>query len=231
MYITKIIEFSKYALALMLITAFALQFITYILCTNYKKTAENIHNSTKEIFRSLKLRFTNFTKLNIPLTDTTSFVEKYFYNKGGPFYIAQTLDHFSGYMLCTSLIIATSLYVNNFYSDTQIITFISIAVCFFVFRATLCNEKQMHLTISYTTDYLDNTLKHRLNPKPLRNSRMNKDISSDNMSLVKAEPINNNTSDNKIDTNNENTFVTSEKTYITEENTDVIDAILKEYFA
>ncbi len=233
MYI-KIIEISRYALPIMLGLAFALQFLTYILCTSYKKKAANIHNTNKELFRSIKLRYTNSAKLNIPLADTTSFVEKYFYGKGGPFRLAQGLDRFSGYMLCASLIATTALYVRSYSSITRMTAFMSMAICFYIFRAALSNDKQMQLAISYTTDYLDNTLKHRLSPEPLRNTRSNTEASNDNVCSSNVTAIRDNTVDNTGDnttkTSSKNSIKNSSETYI-EENSDIIDAVLQEFLA
>ncbi len=220
MYTDKIIEFSRYTLPIMLGLAFALQLWIFIFCTRYKKNALNMNNTNKELFRSIKLRYTNSTKLNIPLLDTNSFVEKYFYGKGGPFRLACNIDRFSGFLLCSALMTTIALYVRDYSSNARVTAFIGIAVCFYIFRAILSTEKQMHLAITYTTDYLENTLKHRINPEPLRSTRTLVETSKKNQ----AE-CNNTTATSKTTNNIANPHTS------TPADTDIIEAVLQEFLA
>lgn len=222
MYTDKIIEISNYALPIMLGLAFAFQLLTFILCTSYKKKAADIHNTNKELFRSIKLRYTNSVKLSIPLLDTNSYVEKYFYGKGGPFHLAYNLDRFSGFLLCTSLITTTALYVRNFASTTRLNAFIVVAISFYIFRAALSTEKQMQLTVSYTTDYLDNTLRHRLSPEPLRTTKVNTEAAADKAAINEDTYIAEKSASNKFsDMSNS----------AQEDSSDIIEAVLQEFLA
>lgn len=224
MHTEKIIEISRYALPIMLGLAFAFQLLIFILCTSYKKKAADIHNTNKELFRSIKLRYTNAVKLSIPLIDTNSNVEKYFYGKGGPFHLAYRLDRFSGFLLCTSLTATTALYVRDFVNTTKVISFIAIAVCFYIFRETLSNERQMQLTISYTTDYLDNTLRHRLTPEPLRKTNTNLNAETTDDRIIEN---NNELKSDKADTSKVMDISKSSS----KEKSDIIEAVLQEYLA
>lgn len=224
MYTDKIIEIARYALPIMLGLSFAFQLLTFMLCTSYKKKAADIHNSNKELFRSIKLRYTNSAKLNIPLMDTSSYVEKYFYGKGGPFHLAYSLDRFSGFLLCTSLATTTALYVLNFANTTTLTAFISIAVCFYIFRATLSTERQMKLAISYTTDYLDNTLRHRLTPEPLRKTNVNTITETADKKISEAI-------DTLMQDNADKNKVMDITKSPSNENSDIIEAVLQEFLA
>lgn len=238
---TEIINIIQRALSVMIALPFAFQLWTFILCSSYKNAAVNINTTNREIFRSIKLRYTNSAKLNIPLSDTDSFISKYFYGKGGPFRFISRIERTSGLLLCTALLATTALYARGYANVTRMVTIISASICFYVFRSTFSTAKQMELTIYFTRDYLDNTLKHRLTPSNLRTRNVKSD-SSDSKEIENVAPTSSSTSDNltiepaddkhtATKQSHTSTNIINISDELQNENSDIIEAVLQEYLA
>lgn len=241
---TEIINIMHRALSVMIALPFAFQLWTFILCSSYKNAAVNINTTNREIFRSIKLRYTNSAKLNIPLSDTDSFISKYFYGKGGPFRFVSCMERASGLLLCTALLATTALYVRGYADVTRMITIIATSICFYIFRSTLSTTKQMELAIYFTRDYLDNTLKHRLTPSNLR-ARNVKNDSSDSIETESMTSTGSNICGNinnkVIDSANVQHTATKHSQNTTNiinisdelqnENSHIIEAVLQEFLA
>jgi len=217
---------------------FALQLWCFIMCTGYKRAAMNIHSTNREIFRSIKLRYMNSAKLNIPLSDTQSFVTKYLYGQGGPFKFLNNMERLGTFVVSITLLISTALYCRNYMSLTRIIATLAVCICFYLFRNTFSLKEQMRLTVIFTHDYLDNTLNHRVSPEKLRNTRcendkqieriaatvtQNSDDALETVGVKKKQPvIKDATASTIIDRIDEKSFNT---------NTEIIEAVLREYLA
>ncbi len=160
-----IFEIIHYATNICVALPFAIEIFAYIICGSYKKAALDIHNTNKEIFRSIKLRYTNSAKLGIPLEDSRSFVHKYLYGAGGPFKMPSALDKISCLIYCTALLSTTALFLRNHIGLYRMIGVLAASFCFFIFRNAFSVARQMELTVEFSVDYLDNTLKHRLMPE------------------------------------------------------------------
>ena len=143
---------------------FAMQIFTYIICSSYKKSATDMHNTNKEIFRSMKLRYSNCAKLGIALEDTRSFVYKYLYGTEGPFRLPLAIDKLSCFIYCLALLSTTALFTRGHIDMHRMISVLAASFCFYIFRSGFSASKQMMFTVELAIDYLDNTLKHRLVP-------------------------------------------------------------------
>ncbi len=160
-----IFEIIHYSTNICVALPFAMQIFAYIICGSYKRAALDIHNTNKEIFRSIKLRYTNSAKLGIPLEDSRSFVYKYLYGAGGPFKMPSALDKISCLIYCGALLSTTALFLHDHIGLYRMIGVLAASFCFFIFRNAFSVARQMELTVEFSVDYLDNTLKHRLMPE------------------------------------------------------------------
>lgn len=216
---TYIIHLVQRTLTVMVAMPFAFQLWGFFLCSRYKNAASNIHSTNREIFRSIRLRYTNSAKLNIPLADTDSFIAKYFYGKGGPFRFVTGLERISAIFVCISLLGTTALYIRGCADITRMVAIISASICYYLFRMALSTSRQMELTLSFTKDYLDNTLKHRIAPEPMRHTKSD---ASATPVVEKVASINNTAV---------NADTTADEKIIDNDSSDIIEAVLREFLA
>ncbi len=214
---TELINMLHRTLSVMVGLPFAFQLWIFVLCTSYKRAAANIHTTNKEIFRSIKLRYTNSSKLNIPLSDTDSFVSKYFYGNGGPFKLVSRIERTSCILLCITLLSTTALYVRDLTDTSHMVAIIAASICFYIFRSALSTERQMSLTVAFTRDYLENTLKNHLNPDKFR-TRNNKNDTNDSSKIKDVVPSNSNITKDISET-------------IKNDDSEIIEAVLREFLA
>lgn len=210
---------------------YALQLWGFFVGNRYKNAARDIHTTNREIFRSIKLRYTNSARLNIPLSDTDSFISKYFYGKGGPFRHIANLERISAILCCLALLGTTALYVRGYAGITRMVAMIAATLCYYIFRCALSTEKSMELTLSFTKDYLNNTLKHRISPEPMRHVKGDAPATTADVENVapvkpdiaaeKAESLKAATDDKVIDITRT----------LNNENSDIIEAVLQEFLA
>lgn len=232
---TETIRILQKTLTIMAAFPFALQLWSFILSNRYKHAALNIQTTQKELLRSIKLRYTNFAKLGIPLLDTESFVSKYFYGNGGPFIAINRLERVSAIIQCASLLGTTAFYIRDYCDISRMIAFISASLCFYIFRLTLSSDKQMALAISFTIDYLDNTLKHRVSLEPLRNAKSDASTTS-NHNVEKVAQTDNIKAQTTANADITNTPLSNEKIIdisrsLINENSEIIEAVLQEFLA
>lgn len=224
---TDIIHMLKRILTVLAAMPFAFQLWGFFVCNRYKNAATNIQNTNREIFRSIRLRYTNSTKLNIPLSDTDSFVAKYFYGKGGPFRFVNGLERMGAIFCCMSLLGTTAMYIRGHADTTRIIAIIASTICYYLFRLALSTEKPMALTLSFTKDFLDNTLKHRLSPEPLRSTKSDTPATT---AVEKAASVNRQ-ADDKPDILPDIAQTSTDEKSAYNESSDIIEAVLQEFLA
>ena len=232
---TDTIRILQKTLTIMVAFPFALQLWSFFISNRYKCAALNIHTTQRELFRSIKLRYTNSAKLGIPLLDTESFVSKYFYGKGGPFNTIHRLERVGAILQCFSLLGTTAFYIRGYCELSRMIAFVSASICFYIFRSALSSDKQMTITISFTKDYLDNTLKHRVSPEPLRNVKSDTSTTPiQNIEKVaQPEKVINQTTANADITNTpqSNEKIIDISRSLINENSEIIEAVLQEFLA
>lgn len=165
---THIYEIINHAINICVALPFAMHIFAYIICGGYKKAASDIHNTKKEIFRSIKLRYTNSAKLGIPLEDAKSYVTKYLYGHGGPFRVLAIIEKIACFIYCLALMTTVALFLRDIADASRMIAVLAASFCFFIFRTSFSIHRLMELTVEFSVDYLDNTLKHRLAPERVR---------------------------------------------------------------
>ena len=214
-------------LTIVIAMPFALHLWSYIICTRNKHIATNIQTTDKDIFRSIKLRYTNSAKLNIPLEDTKSFVSKALYGKDGPYRSSLSLERLSFILLGSSLLGNIALYCREYINTRRMLAIVAVSLCFYIFQSAFSLDRQMALTVLLITDYLENTLKHRISPDPLRYSKAN--AANNNIN----EPVIKQNISNDTQKNNEHIMPYKEQVINTSiiKNNDIIESVLQEYLA
>ena len=211
---------------------FALQIFAYIICIGYRKAACDIHNTKKEIFRSIKLRYTNSAKLGIPLKDARSYVTKYLYGQGGPFKFSAILEKMSSFIYCLALMTTIAMFLRHITDFNRMIAILAASFCFFIFRTAFSVHRQMELTVEFAVDYLENTLKHRLAPEKVRAINTTNYASKENINAPEIPSSSNVTpekpSSDVIPISQKKKDVIID---IPKENSDIIEAVLQEFLA
>lgn len=238
---TDIYEIINCAINICVALPFAMHIFSYIICGSYKKAACDIHNTKKEIFRSIKLRYTNSAKLGIPLEDAKSYVAKYLYGQGGPFRVLAIIEKIACFIYCLALMTTVALFLRDIADANRMIAVLAASFCFFIFRTAFSIHRLMELTVEFSVDYLENTLKHRLSPEKVRTTATSTPEHTANITKVtykediKAteEPDSSNTIPDKsysdiIPISKKKRDVSID---IPQENSDIIEAVLQEFLA
>lgn len=227
---TDTIHIIQRILTVMVAIPFALQLWGFFLGNRYKNAAKDIHTTNREIFRSIKLRYTNSAKLNIPLSDTDSFIAKYFYGKGGPFRLITGLERFSAILCCAALLSTTALYIRGYASITRMVAMIAATLCYYIFRCALSTEQSMELTLSFTKDYLNNTLKHRISPEPMRHVKGDAPATTAVENVAPVKPDISEQKTESLEAATDDKVIDIART-LNNENSDIIEAVLQEFLA
>ena len=225
-----IYELLHYATNICVALPFAMQIFVYIICSSYKKSATDMHNANKEIFRSMKLRYTNCAKLGIPLEDTRSFVHKCLYGKDGPFRMPLFVDKLSCFIYCVALLSTTALFIRNQIDMNRMIGVLATSFCFYIFRSAFSVSKQIIFTMEATVDYLDNTLKHRLMPN---RSNVETTVSTNTQPNIAIGdmPMKSDNNIKEPEVTATTPTVASIKFNINPQESDIIESVLQEFLA
>lgn len=155
-YLIKTIIFS------LALSPFLLELFAFICILRYRKYAINISKNTNDFFRAIKLRYTNSTKLEIPIRSSRSFIEKVLLGKDGLMSYIFIFDKFSLFISFICLACTSIFTVKGHINFTYLIAILVIS--FYLFRQACSLETHLEFIISMTEDYLDNTLYHRVKP-------------------------------------------------------------------
>lgn len=156
------ISYLKITIFVSSLVPFLLELICFVTILRYKKYAVNINKNTNDFFRAIKLRYTNSAKLDIPIKNSRSFIEKSLLGKEGSLRHVIFLDRFCLVLVCLNLSGMTILTIKGHINFTYIISIISL--CFYLFRQACDIYEHSTLIISLVEDYLENTLSHRVMP-------------------------------------------------------------------
>ena len=188
-YLIKTIIFS------LALSPFLLELFAFICILRYRKYAINISKNTNDFFRAIKLRYTNSTKLEIPIRSSRSFIEKVLLGKDGLMSYIFVLDRFSLFISFICLGCTSIFTIKGHINFTYLIAILVIS--FYLFRQGCALETHLEFIISMTEDYLDNTLYHRV--KPVKEQEFSIPALHKRSKII----------DNKSQTNNSNTYPTS----------------------
>ena len=144
------------------ISPFLLELFAFICILRYRKYAINISKNTNDFFRAIKLRYTNSSKLEIPIRSSRSFIEKVLLGKDGLMSYIFVLDRFSLFISFLCLGCTSIFTIKGHIRFTYLIAILVIS--FYIFRQACALETHLEFIISMTEDYLDNTLYHRVKP-------------------------------------------------------------------
>lgn len=144
------------------LSPFLLELIAFICILRYRKYSINISKNTNDFFRAIKLRYTNSTKLEIPIRSSRSFIEKVLLGKDGLMSYIFVLDRFSLFISFICLGCTSIFTIKGHINFTYLIT--TLVISFYLFRQACALEIHLEFIISMTEDYLDNTLYHRVKP-------------------------------------------------------------------
>lgn len=155
----------KYLSVLSFIFAMLLELVGFIWLNRLYAACQNMQGVKHTLLKQILLRFTNCARLNIRICNTYSFVKKYLsnYTFAGLHY--SSLHKFSTALSMIGLVLTT--YGTLTYSDTYY-KYALISILFFIIYALFCRfvdtSGRIEQTVDIITDYLDNTLNHRLLP-------------------------------------------------------------------
>lgn len=155
-YLIKTVVFS------LALSPFLLELFAFICILRYRKYAINISKNTNDFFRAIKLRYTNSTKLEIPIRSSRSFIEKVLLGKDGLMSYIFVLDKFSLFISFICLGCTSIFTIKGHINFTYVIAILVIS--FYLFRQACALQTHLEFIISMTEDYLDNTLYHRVKP-------------------------------------------------------------------
>lgn len=153
----------KYFIATTFILAIVCVFISFFMTNILYHATRTMNPPEHKLLKQIILRFTNCKRLNIPICNTSVFVHHYIfdYSKSGLHYrtfgILGNIFAIAGVILT---ILGLFHYKESFYSYTMNCI---LYVCLFILCSGLWNsERVISKCIVGITDYLDNTLNHRI---------------------------------------------------------------------
>lgn len=197
---------------------FLFELFAFIRILRYRKQATNISKNNDDSFRAIKLRYTNSSKLNIPIRSSKSFVQKVLLGKDGQIAYIFILDKLALFISFINIGCSTIFAIKGHTNFTYIITIITIS--FYLFRQACALENHCDFIASMIEDYLDNTLYHRI--KPAKNNEP-----SIIMPVKNNEPKDNSSKDKSAKpspTPNENDSIAANSNHI-------IESILHEFLS
>lgn len=141
---------------------FLIESIIWIISIRYKKISANPGKTENQVFRAIKLRYTNSSKLGIPVQDTRSYITRSLCGKEGPLSRLLTMDRLCCLISCICLLSGIAM---GLYGHMRLALSLSGTVAaFYIFRLACAIEYNTYLVVSLTEDYLENTLSHRISP-------------------------------------------------------------------
>lgn len=155
----------KYLSVLSFIFAMLLELAGFIWLNRLYTACQNMQGVRHTLLKQILLRFTNCARLNIRICNTYSFVKKYLsnYTFAGLHY--NSLQKLSTALSMIGLVLTT--YGTLTYSEAYY-KYAFISILFFIIYTLFCRfidtSGKIEQTIDMITDYLDNTLNHRLLP-------------------------------------------------------------------
>ena len=217
-HIIKIIIFS------LSILPFILEGFAFLNILRYRKYASNISKTANDVFRAIKLRYTNSAKLDISIRSTKSFVERSLLGKGGSINYIFILDRITLFILSINLTAATIFALTGHTHFTYIISIMSL--CFYVFRQGCSIDTHIQFISSMVVEYLENTIYHKI--KPTKERSPLKIIS--NKKVETLEDLNNNLLTPSLNTKeNESSSLGSDATPAATNH--IIESILQEFLS
>lgn len=231
---------------IVLIVAAALPFIMEsvirIISARYKKISANLGKTENRVFRAIRLRYTNSSKLGICVQDTHSYVIRCLCGKGGPLGRLLTVDRLCCLISCICLISGIAM---GLYGHMRLALSLSGTVAaFYIFRQFCALDYNTNIVLSLTEDYLENTLYHRLNSldAPVRKQASVKASASESHTEPTAKETGTTESDSKdekaqcaqAEKDNKKTLLDSidiSELLLKNDNADIIEYVLQEYLA
>ena len=184
----------------------------------FYQACRNIQQAKHALLKQILLRFTNCSRLNIQICNTSAFVKRYIYNYSVVGLHYNTLEKFSVLcvilgLLCTTF--GTFRYGETFYHSGLL--YILLSIVYVLFGHLLDTEALTEQCVSVITDYLDNTLNHRI----LSAEKIKKSANPHPQSLNQSNTAQHNT---KISDNKENG-----KQKINTENDEIIFSVINDF--
>lgn len=155
----------KYLSVLSFILAMFSEFIGYVWFRRLSLACRNMQNVKHKLLKQILLRFTNCARLNIRICNTPSFVKRYIANYSFAGLHYSSFENFGVVLSMAGLLLTT--YGTLVYSDAYY-KYALISILFSIIYVLFCHFINMDGRIEQTavtiTDYLDNTLNHRIIP-------------------------------------------------------------------
>lgn len=155
----------KYLSVLSFVLAMFSELIGYIWLNRLYLACQNMQNVKHKLLKQILLRFTNCARLKIRICNTPSFVKRYIANYSfaglhyGSFEKFGVILSIAGLMLTTY---GTLVYSDAYYKYALISILLSII--YVLFSHFIDTNSRLEQTAAIITDYLDNTLNHRIQP-------------------------------------------------------------------
>ena len=184
---TSTIHIIKAMIFILALFPFFLDIFVLIRILKYRKCAANINKNPNDFFRAIKLRYTNSSKLDIPIRSTKCFIEKCLLGKEGMLKYLYIIDKFCLFIVSFNLAATTLFLINGYMNFTYIITIISLS--FYLFRQGCSFESHYYFISSMLEDYLDNTLFHRVKPSKEQPIKTTPSIKTQQKNELEVKPI------------------------------------------
>lgn len=221
---------------------FLIESVIRIISAKYKKISANLGKTENQVFRAIKLRYTNSSKLGISVQDTHSYVIRCLCGKGGPLGRILTADRLCCLISCICLISGIAM---GLYGHMRLALSLSGTVAaFYIFRQFCAIDYNTNIILSLTEDYLENTLSHRLNSldAPVRKQASVKVSASESQTdttvkeagTTEADSEDNKTQCAPAERDDKKTLLDSidiSDLLLKNDNADIIEYVLQEYLA
>ena len=218
----------KYLLISLIIFAFLLEAVIWMIALRYKKMASNISKTENQIFRAIRLRYINSLKLGMPIKNVKSYIIKTLCGKGGFLGRIMATDRFC--CLISFMCIIGGIALTLIEHERFGMTLFAASFSFYVFRAFCGIDMQSRLIIMFTEDQLDNVIGHKVDlaEAPSRNKAKQKETET----VTQEEKVSESTVPKTDTPKKQNSFLDSiDVTELLMKNNseDIIEYVLKEY--
>lgn len=191
----------KYLSVLSFVLAMFSELIGYIWLNRLYQACQNMQNVKHKLLKQILLRFTNCARLKIRICNTPSFVKRYISNYSFAGLHYGSFEKFGVILSIAGLILTTygTLVYSDAYYKYALIS-ILLSIIYVLFSHFIDTNSKLEQTAIIITDYLDNTLNHRIQPaespssQPAATAASQRTVSSANASA------DNKVSDKKQDT-------------------------------
>lgn len=163
----------------LIVISFIFKFIYFYCYYNLVHAAYNISNSNNELIKQIKLRFTNCYKLNIPIRNTDAYVRKCL-DSYSPHGIRYSFYNKISYVLISIFyILLWTAYTKNIFT-IDFLTFLGIISfsLYSIFERVFSVNNLKYTFIALSSDFLDNTLKNRIEDKKSNVTLENHNVTS-----------------------------------------------------